>query len=179
LDSDVVFIDSGNLFDAHAVSRHCTILGLEPEKVQERIHLSRAFTHHQVHSLIIDKLPSAIERYNAKLVVISDLTALFSDPDVRDRREAREVFNNSVLFLGKIAEQRNVLVLATSLKTRDKTMDNILIRTAHVSARLTGRGAYMQLTVARHPFSPEREESVATPDDQTLEHYNPVKNSIS
>ena len=168
LDSDVVFIDGGNLFDAHAVSRHCIMLGLRPDKVQERIHLSRAFTHHQVHSLIVEKVPSVIERYNAKLAVVSDITALFCDPDIRDKREALEVFNKSIRFLGAIAEQKNMLVLATNLKARNKKMDNTLKRTAHVSAKLTGRGAYTQLTVARHPFAPEREEAVATLDNPTL-----------
>ncbi len=168
LDSDVVFIDGGNLFDTYAVSQHSIILGLEPETVQERIHLSRAFTHHQAHSLIVDRLPSTIDRYDAKLAVVSDITALFCDPDVRDKREALDVFRNSIRFLGTIAEQRNMLVLATNLKTRNRTMDNALMRTAHVSAKLTNRGAYTQLTVTRHPFNPEREEVVATLDNQTL-----------
>ncbi len=172
LDSDVIFIDGGNLFDAYAVSQHCTILGLEPDKVQERIHLSRAFTHHQVFSLIVNKLPSAIDQYHAKLAVVSDITTLFCDPDVRDKREALEVFNNSVRFLGKIAEQKSMLVLATNIKTRNKTMDNTLKRTAHVSAKLAGRGAYTQLTVARHPFTPQKEETVATLDNQTLESFD-------
>ncbi len=172
LDSDVILIDGENLFDAHAVSRHCTILGLEPNKVQDRIHLSRAFTHHQAHNLIVDKLSSAIDRYNAKLAVVSDITALFCDPDVRDKREALDVFSSSVRFLGTTAEQRNMLVLATNLKTRNKTMDSILMRTAHVSAKLAGRGAYTQLTVARHPFTPERGEAVATLDNQTLEGFD-------
>ncbi len=168
LDSEVVFIDGGNLFDTYTVSSHPVSLDLRPEKVQERIHLSRAFTHHQIHSLIVDKLPSVIDRYNAKLVVVSDITALFCDPDVRDKREALDVFRNSIRFLATIAEQRNMLVLATNLKTRNRTMDSALMRTAHISAKLTGRGAYTQLTVTRHPFTPEREEVVATLDNQTL-----------
>ncbi len=171
LDTDVVFIDGGNLFDTYVVSQHAINLGLKSEKVHERIHLSRAFTHHQVHSLIVDKLPSAIDQHNAKLAVVSDITALFCDPDVRDKREALDVFNKSIRFLGTIAEHRNMLVLATNLKARNKTMDNALMRTAHVSAKLTDKGAYTQLTVARHPFTPERQEEVVTLDNQTLTTY--------
>ncbi len=64
-----------------------------------------------------------------------------------------------------------MLVLATNLKARNKTMDNALMRTAHVSAKLTDKGAYTQLTVARHPFTPERQEEVVTLDNQTLTTY--------
>ncbi len=48
LDSDVVFVDGGNVFDAYPVSRHAFSLGLDQEKTKLRIHLSRAFTHHQL-----------------------------------------------------------------------------------------------------------------------------------
>ncbi len=171
LDSDVVFIDGGNLFDAYAVSQHAISLELESGKVHGRIHLSRAFTHHQLHSLMVEKLPSAIDQYKAKLAVVSDITALFCDPDVRDKREALDVFNKSIRFLGTIAENKNILVLATNIRTRNMTMDNALLRTAHVSAKLRDRGAYTQLTVARHPFTPEREEEVVTLDNQTLARY--------
>src|SRR5260370_6469476 len=40
LDSDVVFIDAGNLFDTYAISHHIINLRLETSRVQHRIHLS-------------------------------------------------------------------------------------------------------------------------------------------
>src|SRR6266704_6973421 len=60
LDSDVVFVDGGNVFDAYPVSRHAFSLGLDQEKTKLRIHLSRAFTHHQLSSLITDELAQAV-----------------------------------------------------------------------------------------------------------------------
>src|SRR5690348_6310551 len=91
LDSDVVFIDAGNLFDTYTVSQHSVNHGLENGQVQQRIHLSRAFTHHQVHSLIVERLTEALDEYEAKLAVVSDITALFCDPDVREKKEALEI----------------------------------------------------------------------------------------
>src|SRR5205823_1169679 len=52
LDSDVVFVDGGNVFDVYTVSRHAFSLGLDQEKTKLRIHLSRAFTHHQLSGFI-------------------------------------------------------------------------------------------------------------------------------
>src|SRR5256885_8910864 len=168
LNSDVVFIDAGNLFDTYTISQHITNLELDEERVHERIHLSRAFTHHQVYNLIIDKLASALDEYKARLTVVSDITALFCDPDVRDKKESLDIFRQSVQFLGKTAEQRNMLIIATNQKARNKTMTDALMHTAHVSARLKDKGAYTQLIIARHPFIPQKEDEVVTLDKTLL-----------
>jgi hypothetical protein len=168
LDSDVVFVDAGNLFDTYTISHHIVNLGLESSRVQQRIHLSRAFTHHQVHSLIVEKLTAALDEYGARLAVVSDITALFCDPDVREKKEALDIFRRSVQFLGNTAEQRNMLIIATNQKTRNKAMTDALIHTAHVSARLKDKGAYTQLIIARHPFIPQNEEDVVTLDKTLL-----------
>ena len=171
LDSDVVFIDAGNIFDTYTISQHITNLELGDERVHERIHLSRAFTHHQVYNLIIDKLPPALDKYEAELAIVSDITALFCDPDVRDKKESLDIFRKAIQFLAKTAEERNMLILITSLKTRSKTMADALTRTAHVSATLEDRGAYTKLTVARHPFIPAKNAEV-TLGSPTLAGYS-------
>jgi len=168
LDSDVVFVDAGNLFDTYTISQHIVNLGLESGRVQQRIHLSRAFTHHQVHSLIVEKLTAALDEYGARFAVVSDITALFCDPDVREKKEALDIFRRSVQFLGKTAEQRNMLIIATNQKARNKTMTDALMHTAHVSARLKDKGAYTQLIIARHPFTPQKEDEVITLDKTLL-----------
>ncbi len=68
---DVLFVDGGNNFDPYAISDSSVEQGLDTEKVLERLHVSRAFTHHQLACIIIDKLPSAIRKFHAKLVVVS------------------------------------------------------------------------------------------------------------
>jgi len=170
LDSDVVFIDAGNVFDTYTISQHIVNLGLESGRVQQRIHLSRAFTHHQVHSLIVEKLTTALDEYGARLAVVSDITALFCDPDVREKKEALDIFRKSLQFLGKTAEQRNMLIVATNQKARNKTMTDALMHTAHVSAKLKDKGAYTQLIITRHPFTPQKEDEVVTLD-KTLPGY--------
>lgn len=171
LDSDVVFIDGGNIFDTYTVSRHAISLGLESEMIHERIHLSRAFTHHQLYSLIVEKLPVAIDEYKARLAVVSDITALFCDPDVREKKEAHDMLNKSLRFLGMLAEQKNIIVIATNIKTRNRAMEDALIRIPHVSSKLKDCGAYTQLTITRHPFLPENKEEVVKMDNQTLVRY--------
>ena len=170
LDSDVVFIDAGNNFDSYAIAHDAINHGLENKTVQERIHLSRAFTHHQVFSLIMEKLAAELEEYQARLVVVSDITALFCDPDVREKKESLDLFRKSVRFLARTAERRDMIIIATELKNRNKTMEDTLLQTAHVSAMLKDKGAYTQLTVARHPFIPTAQEEI-TLDNRTLVGY--------
>ncbi len=170
LGSNVVFIDAGNLYDTYAISQHAISLGLDNTVLQEHIHLSRAFTHHQVYSLIMDKLPTAQVKYNANFAVVSDITALFCDPDVRDKKESLDLFRKSVRLLATTVENSNMLIIVTSQKKRNKTMEDVLNQTAHVSVTLNNRGAFTQLTVAKHSFLSERREGT-TLGETTLTGY--------
>jgi hypothetical protein len=171
LDSDVVFVDGGNVFDAYTVSRHAFSLELDQERTKLRIHLSRAFTHHQLSGFITEKLARAIDESDARLAVVSDITSLYCDPDVKEKREAFDLFSKDIRSLATLAEQRNMIILVTNLQSRNKQMDDVLARTAHVSAILHDKGTHTQLTITRHPFIPIGETEIATLDNQTLTRY--------
>src|SRR2546425_10701954 len=171
LDSDVVFVDGGNIFDSYTVSRYAFSLGLDQERTKLRIHLSRAFTHHQLSSLITEKLAPAVDKCNARLAIISDITALYCDPDVKEKKEAFDLFSRDIRSLAILAEQRNMIIVITNLQSRSKAMDNALERTAHVSATLHDKGAFTQVEVTRHPFIRDSNTEIVTLDNQTLTRY--------
>ena len=89
-DSDVVFIDGGNVFDAYLLSEFSLKHKINSEKALAKIHLSRAFNYHQLSRLLNEKLPLAIDELKAKLAVVSDITQLYCDPDIRNKREILE-----------------------------------------------------------------------------------------
>ncbi|TMI12385.1 hypothetical protein E6H35_09550 [Candidatus Bathyarchaeota archaeon] len=171
LDSDVVFVDGGNMFDSYTVSRHAFNLGLDQERTKLRIHLSRAFTHHQLSSLITDELAQAIDQCYARLAIVSDITALYCDPDVKEKREAFDLFSKDIRSLAILAEQRNMIIVVTNLQSRSKAMDDVLATTAHVSAILHDKGEFTRLTVTRHPSIPAGNAEIVTLDNQTLTRY--------
>src|SRR5207247_9654247 len=107
----------------------------------------------------MEKLTAAIDEYGARFAVVSDITALFCDPDVREEKEALDIFRKSVQFLGKTAEQRNMLIVATNQKTRNKAMTDALMQTAHVYARMKDKGVYKQLIIASYHFKPMMEDT--------------------
>jgi len=170
LDSDVVFIDGGNIFDAYATSAHAIRHEIEVESVLARIHLSRAFTYHQLTTLINEKLPQALDNFNARLVIVSDITLLYCDPDVQDKRDAFNIFRKDTKTLATLAEQKHTLIVTTNLQTRNTRMNAALLQTAHVSAELEDHGTFTQLTLSRHPFTPQLKTTIS-PNKQTLESY--------
>ena len=112
LDSPAIFVDGGNSFDLYEVSRIAQQRGLDPKTVLERIFISRAFTAHQLTSLIADKLKLAVNKYAAKLVIISDVLGLYLDQDV-PKKEATDTFNKLTISLSRFAMDNRVIVVAT------------------------------------------------------------------
>jgi len=173
-DSDVVFLDGGNSFDTYLISEHSIRHESDSQKVLERIHLSRAFTYHQLSRLIHEKLPNALDRFKAKLAVVSDITQLYCDPDVQTdlqkKREALSIFRKDVGSLATIAEQKSVLIVVTNLQMRNRAMDRTLFRIAQVSARIEDKDTFTQLTLTKHPFTSQLKATISM-NKQTLESY--------
>jgi hypothetical protein len=171
---DVIFVDGGNNFDPYSISNHSVEQGLNPENVLERLHVSRAFTHHQLACIVIDKLPQAIEKFKAKLVVISDITQMYCDPDVRsdDKDDALRIFSKTVRTLRMLARQHHSLILATNLEQRNLKMERSLRYTAHVSVRVEQKLGITQFSLLKHPRLPSSTTIASAPGVKLLESYS-------
>jgi hypothetical protein len=112
LGSNVVFVDGGNTFQRHHVARLARLHGLDPKRALERIYISRAFTAYQMTALVLEKLKETVKRYDAKLVVISDIAGFFLDKDVAET-EARRVYSQVVAYLQNFAKENKIIVVAT------------------------------------------------------------------
>jgi len=171
-DCDVLFIDGGNSFDPYAISDSSVEQGLDTEKVLERLHVSRAFTHHQLASIIADKLPSAIRKFNAKLVVVSDITQLYCDPDVRDddKEDAVRIFAKTTRTLRMFARQYECLIVATNFEPRNFLIDRSLTLAAHVLVSVEQKSGLTQFSL-KSPNVPSRTVIAFAPSVKTLERY--------
>ncbi len=112
LETNVVFVDGGNSFRLYDVSNVAQLHELDPREVLGRLFISRAFTAYQLTSLVFEKLRDAIEKYNSKLVILSNLARLYLDKDV-PKKEAKDVFLQLTAYLSKFAEKNRVIVVAT------------------------------------------------------------------
>ncbi len=172
LNSDAIFIDGGNSFDAYAVSNYAVKYRIEPQHALSRIHISRAFTYFQLASLLTEKLRNALTRYNSKFVIVSNVTELFQDPEIKDKQESCHVFQRMLRSLSAIAEIADSLVIATSSHQDIGSFDRVLTQTAHATILVEDRAAFTRFTLAHHKSLPPRViEHRGDRDDQFLEDY--------
>jgi hypothetical protein len=159
LNSDTIFIDGGNSFDVYAISNYAIEYGIEPKLALSRIHISRAFTYFQLASLLTEKLPTALKRYSSKFAVVSDITELFQDPEIKDKQEAHRVFQRILSSLSTVAEITGSLVMATSLRQNIMSFDTALMQTAHTTILAEAHGAFTRFALVHHRSLPLRKTS--------------------
>ncbi len=154
LGSNVIFIDGGNTFRLYKIARLAQLHQLNPRGVLERIFISRAFTAYQLTSLILDKLEETVKKYDAKLVVISDIAGFFLDKDVA-HEEAQKIYSQIVSYLSSFARKHQIVVVATYLPYAD-SQRNILFQEITCSRANTvlsfSKTTYTrEVTLEKHP----------------------------
>ena len=158
LETNVVFVDGGNTFRLYRVSYLAQLHQLDPRQVLERIYISRAFTAHQMTSIILDKLEETVLKHQAKLVIISDFAGLYLDKDI-PVEESREVFSQVVTYLSKFTREHDLIAVATCMPhvypRRDVFFDavacarsNVVVRVVRKSVRPSGQ----QFILEKHPI---------------------------
>jgi len=110
LASNVIFIDGANTFRLYQTSRLARLCQLDPKKVLDRIYISRAFTAYQMTELLLQKLEEAVKTCNAKLIIVSDIAAMFLDKDVEEE-EAKRIYNQITTRLSNFARESQPLSL--------------------------------------------------------------------
>lgn len=156
LDSTAIFVDGGNIFDPYFIAETSRQLGLSPEKALNNIRISRAFTSHQLTTLITEELIRVLDQYGSKLVVISNITELYCDPDT-GKRETKEIFNHITIYLEKLAKEREIIIVATSLPPQTKrkwSLDQYLTGRAQTVARVEAADHFIRVTLEKHPTKP-------------------------
>jgi hypothetical protein len=132
LETNTIFVDGGNTFRLYEVSRIAQLHHLNPQQVLQRIYISRAFTAYQMTSIILQKLKETVQKFNPKLVIISDIAGLFLDKDI-PTREAKEIFNRLTIHLSEFAKENQIVIIATHLFHRNSK------RAVYFHAAICGR----------------------------------------
>jgi len=110
--SSCIYLDGGNTFNPYTISAVARQHGLDPRFALERIFISRAFTAYQLSALMLETLEKALKQHRSKLVLISDVMSLFLDRDV-PAREALDIFKKALSYVSELAEQREVIIVAS------------------------------------------------------------------
>jgi len=100
----VLYLAGVNVFDPFLVGRLARASRVAPAHVLQQIHVSRAFTCHQMVRLITDCLPSALRAYDARCVVLAGPLDTLYDQSVPEV-EAMRLFRAMAEALQHMAEE--------------------------------------------------------------------------
>jgi Rad51 protein len=109
----VVFVDGGNSVDPHGMVALGKRAGLTREEVLPKVHVARAFTCHQMTTLLLDMLDRKLEETDADLAVLACLPEMYLDEDVAVG-EAHALFQRSLRAVRKTVADREVVGLVTN-----------------------------------------------------------------
>jgi hypothetical protein len=163
----VLYVDGANAFDPYILSRLARQVGQPPKAAMQRLRLSRAFTCHQLETLIAERLPPAITYFRPALVVISGWSHLFHDENV-PAREAFRLLQNTVRRIRSLTEAGQP-ILATHPEEpatpRLQPLREILTRAADGVARLREEEGLILVNREKPPDPHGSRSLVISPED--------------
>lgn len=112
LNANALLIDNGNNSNQYQLTRLLQRYHLDLKQALNRIHNTQSFTAYQLTSIITEHLRNIINEFNAKVVIISDISNLFLTDNISDE-EAFRVFNQIMLCLKKIAIENQIIMITT------------------------------------------------------------------
>jgi len=155
LDSTVIYVDGGNTFNPYIISTVAQQYDLDPKFTLEKIFVSRAFTAYQLSALIFETLENALRQYGSKLVLISDITALFLDRDVPSR-EAVGIFNKIKVYLSELVKQKDIIIISSCFPHKGRYrrrffLESVLLGGASLVIRLNESKGKLQFVFHSRP----------------------------
>ncbi len=148
--SDVVFVDGGNSIDPYGIASVAKRVGLERLEVLPRISVARAFTCHQMATLLNEMLAPRVSETGARLVVLSCLPAMFLDEDV-PALEAHQLFLRSMRAVRQVTRDFGTVTVATNAGLaklhRRRGIRRILYETVDRWARFQHHRGGLRITV--------------------------------
>jgi hypothetical protein len=171
LDSKAIFIDGGNTFDPYLIAHYAERLSLDRDKALNRVLVSRAFTCHQLTSLVTQMLPEATHKRGAKLIVASNLIEPYRESDTYQSLNLLKATLNS---LSTITRLERAIALITSLN--EKTFDSdpflrAVKQRVDIVLRFEERRHSTKLILEKHPTRPEESATIKQPTPRFLEEF--------
>ena len=112
-DEEVVWIDGGNSINPYAISSLCKRLELDKREILSSISISRAFTAYQLVTLIDEKLEEQVERCSPSSVIVSSVTELFLDKDMK-WMESHQLLRRCLERISKVTKEHETISLMTN-----------------------------------------------------------------
>jgi predicted ATP-dependent serine protease len=112
-DEEVVWIDGGNSIDPYAISSMCKRLRLDKREILSRVNVSRAFTAYQLVTLIDEKLEEQVERSAPSTVIVSSITDMFLDKDMK-WMESHQLLRRCLENISGVTKEHEIITVLTN-----------------------------------------------------------------
>jgi predicted ATP-dependent serine protease len=154
LNTNVVYVDAGNTFKISRMKRQAQVHHMNTKKVLKGICLNKALTAYQLTTLIMERLKTEVQKYNSKLIVISDITGLFLDEKIEED-EAWQVFSQIIAYLYNFAHQNKIILIVTSpfyqKSHRSDSLQSLLHKRTNVVISLRQTMYDHEFELEKHP----------------------------
>lgn len=171
LGSSTVFLDGGNSYDPYLISKFAIEHGLQPNDVLRDTRVSRAFTCYQMSYLIHTKLLAELTLTDARLVVASDLMALYCDSELAEKCEGKRIFQKAVARLSQVAKTNDVLIVATLFSMNDRALEDYALHVCDVYLDILEDKNSIKAELRRHRLKPEERKHILDHDNTTLDEF--------
>ena len=162
--SSVIVIDAGNTSSVYQCVSFARQYGMDVSKVLDGIVVSRAFTIHQLASLVITELPKAVKRFKARIVVISGLLTMFQQDPLVDTREAKRLLEQMMLAVAKSIPDTIVIISAHDIHNYEDIFARFQNRIEVSRSRVSSNSETLQITLK----SPYRSKLLTLPEKTLL-----------
>jgi len=109
-EESVVLVDGANIIDLPLILKLTDGQKVNRRQLLDHLHLSRAFTVHQLEAVICEKLDKALQKYQSRLCFISGLLDTFHDEEVPEW-EATRILRKTTEKLRALASQGYRLII--------------------------------------------------------------------
>lgn len=120
----VLCIDAGNSINLYQCVSFARQYGMETKAVLRSIIVSRVFTIYQLAGLVVRKLLLIIQRFDPKVIVITDLLKMFTDEPQVKNREARYLIQEIMRAINRLP--KDILVVVSLYDSQSKYDDLVL-----------------------------------------------------
>lgn len=115
--SDTLYLDGGMCADPYKIAKYARIMEIDQKETLEHVHICRAFTVHQLSTLICNMLEPAIKRYNPRTLIVGKMPILYLDSDIKTK-EAKTLMKNNLERIRELTENYDLVTIFTNLDKR-------------------------------------------------------------
>jgi RecA/RadA recombinase len=158
LASPVIIIDSANVIKIDRLANYALEMEEEPEKVLDRIYISRAFNSSQTYDLIMHQIDDFFSRIPARTLLVTGLPELYLQEGI-DGQGLQEI-GHMASKLKNLTIRRELITLVSTPSAEGRLTTpaggNALASAAQVHIMVEEHKSYVMYTLAKHPQYPVR-----------------------